>query len=195
MASLPCSIASSRRSFVNQPRILLRARGLLTKLSQSWLGPASGFFEVKTSTTSPEFERALERHQAAVDLRTHGAVADLGVHRVGEVDRGRAGGQADDLALRGEDVDLLRADLEAQVVEELPRVGGLGLPVADVREPGHLGVVWLRCRRCDPPPLTRSLYFQCAATPNSARWCISWVRIWISTARPFGPMTVVCSDW
>jgi hypothetical protein len=37
----------------NQPRILLRARGDLTKFSQSWLGPESGFFEVKTSTESP----------------------------------------------------------------------------------------------------------------------------------------------
>ena len=43
--------------------------------------------------------------------------------------------------------------------------------------------------------LTLSLYFQCAATPYSARRCISWVRIWISTGRPFGPITVVCSDW
>ncbi len=45
------------------------------------------------------------------------------------------------------------------------------------------------------PEFIRSLYFQCAATPNSARWCMSCVRIWISTARPFGPITVVCSDW
>ncbi len=40
-----------------------------------------------------------------------------------------------------------------------------------------------------------SLYFQCAATPYSARRCIVWVRIWISTGLPCGPMTVVCSDW
>ena len=53
IASLPCSIASSRRSFVNQALILLRARVLATKLTQSWLGPASGFFEVNTSTESP----------------------------------------------------------------------------------------------------------------------------------------------
>ena len=25
--------------------------------------------------------------------------------------------------------------------------------------------------------------------------CISRVRIWISSGRPSGPMTVVCSDW
>ncbi len=45
------------------------------------------------------------------------------------------------------------------------------------------------------PPFIRSLYFQCAATPYSACWCISLVRIWISTVRPPGPITVVCSDW
>ncbi len=24
---------------------------------------------------------------------------------------------------------------------------------------------------------------------------MSWVRIWISSGMPFGPTTVVCSDW
>jgi hypothetical protein len=45
------------------------------------------------------------------------------------------------------------------------------------------------------PPRAMSLYFQWAATPYSARRCISWVRIWISTGLPPGPITVVCSDW
>ncbi len=40
-----------------------------------------------------------------------------------------------------------------------------------------------------------SLYFQWAATPYSARWCIARVRICSSTGLPSGPMTVVCSDW
>ena len=53
ICSLPRSIASSRRSLVNQWRILERARGDLTKVSQSRDGPAAGFLEVKTSTTSP----------------------------------------------------------------------------------------------------------------------------------------------
>ena len=39
------------------------------------------------------------------------------------------------------------------------------------------------------------MYIQCAATPNSAMSCMSRVRIWISSGRPSGPMTVVCSDW
>ena len=39
------------------------------------------------------------------------------------------------------------------------------------------------------------LYSQCAATPDSAMRCISWVRIWNSTGVPYGPISVVCSDW
>ena len=47
-----------------------------------------------------------------------------------------------------------------------------------------------RCPGCAP-----SLYIQCAATPYSATSCISRVRIWISSGRPSGPITVVCNDW
>ena len=43
-------------------------------------------------------------------------------------------------------------------------------------------------------PGAPSLYIQCAAIPNSARSCISRVRIWISSGRPSGPITVVCSE-
>ncbi len=46
-----------------------------------------------------------------------------------------------------------------------------------------------------PPEAISSLYFQCAATPYSARWCMPQVRICSSTGLPSGPMTVVCSDW
>ena len=45
------------------------------------------------------------------------------------------------------------------------------------------------------PSRTSSLYFQCAATPYSARRCMPMVRICISTGLPDGPITVVCSDW
>ena len=40
-----------------------------------------------------------------------------------------------------------------------------------------------------------SLYAQWAATPHSARWCISRVRICTSIGLPAGPMTVVCKLW
>ena len=53
IALLPFSAAASRRSLENQCLILLRARALLTKPSQSRLGPASGALEVKISTVSP----------------------------------------------------------------------------------------------------------------------------------------------
>ena len=46
-----------------------------------------------------------------------------------------------------------------------------------------------------PPPTISSLYFQCAATPYSARLCMPQVRICSSTGLPSGPITVVCSDW
>ena len=83
-------------------------------------------------------DRRLQRREPSVDARTDGVVTDLGVHRVGEVDRGRPDREPDDLALRGEDVDLLAADVEAQVVEELVGVGGLALPFEQLPEPRHL---------------------------------------------------------
>lgn len=52
-SSRPSSMASVRRSLENHWRILLRALGLLTKLSQSREGPALSDFEVSTSTVSP----------------------------------------------------------------------------------------------------------------------------------------------
>ena len=39
------------------------------------------------------------------------------------------------------------------------------------------------------------LYFQWAAMPYSAVWCISQVRICTSKGMPSRPMTVVCRDW
>ena len=83
---------------------------------------------------------ALQRHQATVYLGAHGAVTNLGVHGVSEVDGGGAGGQADHLALRREHVHLFSADFEAQRIEELVGIGGLRLPVRDMCKPRHLGV-------------------------------------------------------
>jgi hypothetical protein len=54
IASLPASMASSRRSFANHCLILVLARGEATKVDQSRLGPAASAFEVKISTTSPD---------------------------------------------------------------------------------------------------------------------------------------------
>ena len=39
------------------------------------------------------------------------------------------------------------------------------------------------------------LYFQWAATPYSAVWCMSQVRICTSKGMASRPTTVVCKDW
>ena len=43
--------------------------------------------------------------------------------------------------------------------------------------------------------LSPILYFQCAAMPYSAVWCMSQVRICTSNGMPSEPMTVVCTLW
>ena len=80
----------------------------------------------------------VERHEPAVHLGADAGVADLGVDRVGEVDRRGAAGQGDDPALRREDVDLVLLEVDLQHVEEPLGVGDLGLPVDDAVEPDHV---------------------------------------------------------
>ena len=195
ICSLPCSMASSRRSLVNQWRILLRARGDFTNCSQSRDGPAFGRLGGEHLDDVAVLELGLERHQAAVDPGADGVVPDLGVDRVGEVDRGRADRQPDHVAARGEHEHLGAVDLEAQRVEELPRVLDLVLPVEQLAQPLHVGVGaprWPcpRCRRARPPCTSSA---RRRRTPPGGA-CRS-VRICISTGLPDGPITVVCSDW
>ncbi len=84
-------------------------------------------------------ELGVERHQAPVDPGPDAAVADLGVDGVGEVDRRGTDRQGDDVALGGEDEDLVLLEVELQRLEELGGVGGLLLPVDDALQPGHVG--------------------------------------------------------
>ena len=89
ICSLPRSIASSRRSLVNHCRILVRARGDLTKLSQSRDGAGVRRLGGEDLDHVAVVERRLQRHQPAVDPGADRVVADLGVDGVGEVDRRR----------------------------------------------------------------------------------------------------------
>ena len=41
-----------------------------------------------------------QRHQFAIDAAGDAAIADIGMHRVGEIDRRRAAGHREDLAAR-----------------------------------------------------------------------------------------------
>ena len=86
-------------------------------------------------------EPVVERHEAVVDLGPDAAVPDVGVDPVREVERRRAGRQVLDLALRGEDEDLVLEDVELDALHELGRVRDLALPVHELAEPGQLGVV------------------------------------------------------
>ena len=62
-------------------------------------------------------ERLIEAGDPVVDLRADHGVADAGVDCIGKVDRRRAGGQAHDLALRGEDEDLVVEHIDLERVD------------------------------------------------------------------------------
>ena len=79
------------------------------------------------------FEAGAERHHLAVDARADALVADVGVNRVGEVDRRRAARKRLDLAFRREGVDLLGIELDLQVLDELLRVAHLLLVSSSCR--------------------------------------------------------------
>src|SRR5215210_5229402 len=76
-----------------------------------------------------------ERHHLAVDAGADALVADVGVDRVGEVDGCRVARERLDLAARGEDVDLLRIQLDLEVLEKLLRIVHLLLPLEQLAQP------------------------------------------------------------
>ncbi len=186
-SSRPVSIASTRRSRENQWRILVRARGVCANCSQSRLGPAPFDLAGEDLHGVAGGEGRVEGHEPAVDPRADAAVPDLGVDRVGEVDRVGPGRHRHDPALRGEDEDLVLLEVDLQRLHELGRVLGLLLPVHEALEPDE--VVGLgRARRAPCSPSAR----RCRTRPAGAS---PVVRICTSTRRPPGPMTVVCSAW
>ena len=138
IASLPCSIASSRRSLENHWPDLVAGPRALDEGQPVAARPGTLRLGGEDLDDVAVVEGALQRDQPAVDPGADAAVADLGVHGVGEVDRGRAGRQGDDVALGGEDVDLGGLEVEAQRVQELARVRGLPLPVEQLAQPGHV---------------------------------------------------------
>src|SRR3954469_7727638 len=66
-----------------------------------------------------------QRQQAAVDLGADAGIADLGMHCIGEIDRGGTARQRDQIAFRREGEDLILEHFELGVLEEFLRVGGL----------------------------------------------------------------------
>ena len=86
-------------------------------------------------------EAGAQRDHLAVDPRAHALVADVGVDAVREVDGGRTAGQRPHLALRREDVDLLRIEVDLQVLQELLRVADLLLDLEQLPHPLEVALV------------------------------------------------------
>ncbi len=87
------------------------------------------------------FEDRAQRDDAAVDLGADGLVAEVGVDRISEVDRGRAFGQLDQLALGGEGEDPVLVHRHPGMLEQL--LGALGMveDLDEVVDPGNSKVV------------------------------------------------------
>ena len=82
-------------------------------------------------------ELVVQRDDLAVHLRPDAAMADVGVNGVGEVERGRAGGEVLDLTLRREHEHLVLEQVDLQRLEELGRVL-VALRLEQLPQPGHL---------------------------------------------------------
>ena len=70
------------------------------------------------------FQGLRQRCQAAVDAAGNAGIADVGVHRVGEVDRRGAFRQLHDAALGREHVDLVREQVDLHALDKFQRVAG-----------------------------------------------------------------------
>ena len=119
----------------------MRARDVPTKFSQSRLGLWPGLRQDLDDVAVGE-PRA-QRHHAAVDARADALVADVGVDEVREVHRRRAARQRLDLALRREDVDLFRIELDPQVLHELLRIAHFLLQLEQLPQPVEVLLVAL----------------------------------------------------
>ena len=125
-----------------------------------------------------------------VDLDGDRLVADVGMDRVGEVERGGAARQRDDLRLRREHVDRIREQVDLHVFEEFGRVAGLLLDVEQRLQP-RMGALL----QVGQAALRRSCTASARPRPIRRRGACPAVRIWNSTGVPYGPISVVCSDW
>ena len=87
-----------------------------------------------------------KRHHLAVDPRADALVPDVGVNRVGEVDRRRPSRERLHLALRRESVDLFGVELDLEVLDELLRVAHVLLEFEQLPHPLEVALVRLVAR-------------------------------------------------
>jgi len=77
-----------------------------------------------------------QRRHLAVDLAADRAVADVGVDRIGEIDRRGLARQCDQFAFRREAEHLVVEQLELGVLEEFFRVRTFGQKLDGATQPG-----------------------------------------------------------
>src|SRR5207253_4746569 len=82
-------------------------------------------------------ELVAEGDHASIDLGAGATVANLGVNRVGEVDRCGLARQNEDLTFGRESVNLLRVEVDFQSGEEFVGIGDVALPLDNLAEPGE----------------------------------------------------------
>ncbi len=69
-------------------------------------------------------ERLRQRIRLSVDAGTHAGMADIGMHRVREVDRRGTGGQLDNAPFRCENVNLIREEIGFNAFDKFKRATG-----------------------------------------------------------------------
>ena len=192
MRSLPRTMLSSFNSLLNHWLILFLAWVLLTRASQSRLGPLE-FWEVMTSMRSPfwttySIGTSLPFTLAPTILLPTALwmeyAKSMVVEPLGSVLTSPDGVKQYTFSENKSrsPFTMLRNSLESLVSFCHSRIWRSQDSFAASSPAATL-------------PLPLSLYFQCAAIPYSAVRCISKVLIWISNGWPLLPISVVCRDW
>src|SRR5690606_20536220 len=128
-------------------------------------------------------EGRFEGDETPVDTGADTSVPDLGVDGVREVDGAAPCGSAITSPFR---VNTNTSETDRSNRSDSRNSAGSAVSFCQSRSwRSHCMSPALR------PPTVSSLYFQCAATPYSARRCMPQVRICSSTGLPPGPITVV----
>ena len=94
----------------------MRARALPVTTKRSHCGRRRAAARRHDLDLVAVLQMVAQRHQPAVDLRADAGVADLAVHRIGEIDRRGAARQLDQLALRREAEDLVGVEFQLGVL-------------------------------------------------------------------------------
>ena len=81
------------------------------------------------------FQRCAKRNQAVIDPGGHGAVADVGMHRIGKIDGGRAFGQYQYPAFGGKNIHFAGEEIDFDVFQELNRICRACLQIKNVLQP------------------------------------------------------------